>query len=510
MVGQVLSGRYELEELVGTGGMSGVYRAHDRLLARKVALKVLHAHYGDDEAHVERFRREARAVATLSHPNIVAVIDRGVHEGRQFIVFEYVDGENLKRLIEREGPLPIATALELAIQIARGLSFAHGQGLVHRDVKPQNVLLNGEGAAKVTDFGIARSLDVQHGMTQTGTVLGTSDYIAPEQAQGRHVDEHSDIYSLGVVLYELLTTKVPFPGENFVAVAMRHINEPPPSVRAEQPDVPLRVDAALQTAMAKDPADRFPTMAAFCHELEACLSELSFDGDGTQIIVPLQPARRHRPRLSPWPVLALLVALVAIGAVVAALVLTGHSPGGVGGTANSGTPIHLTAVTAYDPFGTGGEHNELAHLATDGDPDTFWKTEHYDDAPSLAGKPGVGLVLDPGRSVALHVVRIATGTPGFTAMIKGGDSPTSFTKDVSASQVVENGTEFTISGGAFRYYEVWITKLGPGFITPRSTRSAQPERVSQRDAANRLAAPVPTRAAAERKVVGLDRQSRPR
>ena len=463
MVGQVLSGRYELEELVGTGGMSGVYRAHDRLLARKVALKVLHAHYGDDEAHVERFRREARAVATLSHPNIVAVIDRGVHEGRQFIVFEYVDGENLKRLIEREGPLPVSTALELAIQIARGLSFAHGQGLVHRDVKPQNVLLNGEGAAKVTDFGIARSLDVQHGMTQTGTVLGTSDYIAPEQAQGRHVDEHSDIYSLGVVLYELLTTKVPFPGENFVAVAMRHINEPPPSVRDQRPDVPLRVDAALQTAMAKDPADRFPTMDAFCHELEACLSELSFDEDGTQIIAPPPVARRQRPRLSPWPVLSLLVALLAIGAVVAALVLTGHSPGG-GGTANGGGPIHLTAVTAYDPFGTGGEHNELAHLATDGDPNTFWKTEHYDDAPSLAGKPGVGLVLDPGRTVALHDVQIATSTPGFTAVIKGGDSPTSFTKDVSASQVVEDGTQFAVSGGAFRYYEVWITKLGPGFV----------------------------------------------
>ena len=337
MVGQVLSGRYELEELVGTGGMSSVYRAHDRLLARKVALKVLHEHYGADEAHVERFRREARAVATLSHPNIVAVIDRGEHEGRQFIVFEYVEGENLKRLIERDGPLPVATALELAIQIARGLSFAHGQGLVHRDVKPQNVLLNGDGAAKVTDFGIARSLDVQHGMTQTGTVLGTSDYIAPEQAQGRRVDEHSDIYSLGVVLYELLTSKVPFPGENFVAVAMRHINEPPPSVRDERPDVPLRLDAALQTAMAKDPGDRFPTMAAFCHELEACLRELSLDGDGTQIIAP-PTARAHGAHggVSPWPVLALLVALLAIGAIVAALVLTGHSPGGGGGTPSGG------------------------------------------------------------------------------------------------------------------------------------------------------------------------------
>ena len=235
MVGEVLSDRYELEELVGTGGMSSVFRAHDRLLDRKVALKVLHQQYTDDAEYVERFRHEARAVAALSHPNIVTVIDRGEHDGRQFIVFEYVEGENLKQLIQRRGPAPVATALELAMQISRGLSFAHQQGLVHRDVKPQNVLLNGDGQAKVTDFGIARSLDVQHGMTQTGTVLGTSDYIAPEQAQGQRVDEHTDVYSLGVVLYELLTSEVPFPGENFVAVAMRHINEPPPRDSRQAP-----------------------------------------------------------------------------------------------------------------------------------------------------------------------------------------------------------------------------------------------------------------------------------
>src|SRR5438874_9795729 len=249
--------------------MSIVFRSHVRLLDRKVALKVLHQQYAADEEYLERFRREARSVAALSHPNIVTVIDRGDHEGRQFIVFEYVEGENLKRLIERRGAAPVATALELAMQIARGLSFAHQQGLVHRDVKPQNVLLNGDGAAKVTDFGIARSLDMKHGMTQTGTVLGTSDYIAPEQAQGQQVDEHTDVYSLGVVLYELLTNEVPFPGENFVAVAMRHINEPVPSVLAKRGDVPPRVDAAIQRAMAKDPADRFPTMADFCRELEA-------------------------------------------------------------------------------------------------------------------------------------------------------------------------------------------------------------------------------------------------
>ena len=294
MVGDVLADRYELEELVGTGGMSSVYRAHDRLLDRKVALKVLHEQYTGDDEHVERFRREARAVATLSHPNIVTVIDRGEHDGRQFIVFEYVDGENLKRADPARARCRWRRRVELAIQIAHGLAFAHQQGLVHRDVKPQNVLLDGDGQAKVTDFGIARSLDVQHGMTQTGTVLGTSDYIAPEQAQGQRVDEHTDVYSLGVVLYELLTGEVPFPGENFVAVAMRHINEPPPAMRDRRPDVSPRLEAAVQRAMAKDPRDRFPTMADFRRGARGVPRRGA--GRRRQVIAARAPSRSRRKR----------------------------------------------------------------------------------------------------------------------------------------------------------------------------------------------------------------------
>ena len=238
MVGEVLVDRYEVLELVGRGGTSSVYRARDRLLDRTVALKVLHERFGGEAEYVERFRREARIAAGLAHPNIVTVIDLGVHGAREFIVFEFVAGENLKQLIQRRGPAPVDTALELGIQMARALEFAHANGLVHRDVKPQNVLLAGGRTAKVTDFGIARSLDVRHGLTQTGTVLGSSDYIAPEQAQGLAVGERSDVYSLGAVLFELLTGEVPFPGDNFVAIAMRHINDPPPSVRDSRPDAP--------------------------------------------------------------------------------------------------------------------------------------------------------------------------------------------------------------------------------------------------------------------------------
>jgi serine/threonine-protein kinase len=472
MVGDVLADRYELEELVGTGGMSSVFRAHDRLLDRKVALKILHQQYNDDGEYVERFRREARAVAALSHPNIVTVIDRGEHEGRQFIVFEYVDGENLKRLIERRGPAPVATVLELGMQIARGLSFAHQQGLVHRDVKPQNVLLNGDGQAKVTDFGIARSLDMKHGMTQTGTVLGTSDYIAPEQAQGQHVDEHTDVYSLGVVLYELLTGQVPFPGENFVAVAMRHINEPPPPIRDKRPDVPPRVEAAIRCAMAKDPADRFPTMTDFCRELEACLAELQ--GGATTVAPAAAPGRAsRRRRASPWPILAAVVVLIAIAVAVALAIHGTHigsgspsSNGGNRGGGGTGAVPKLRATTAYDPFGTGGEHDGAAHFATDGQASTYWETERYFDAPSL-GKAGVGLVLDAGKVVQLHQLGIATSTPGFQAEIKGGDSPTHFTTVVARTQTVGGSTTYRIGNGEYRYYLIWITRLGGGYNTAR-------------------------------------------
>src|SRR3954465_1103243 len=253
--------------------MSSVYRAHDRLLERSVALKILHEQFTRDEDYVERFRREARAVAQLAHPNIVTVIDRGEQDGRQFIVFEYVDGENLKEYVDREGPLPVRDAIELTLQVARGLSFAHEQGLVHRDVKPQNVLLDGDGRAKVTDFGIAHAVDVD-GMTVTGTIMGSSNYIAPEQARGQPVDEQTDVYSLGCVVYELLAGEVPFDGDNFVAVAMRHGTDPVPSVREVRADVPPRFDFAIQQAMAKDLGDRFDSMADFAAELEASHAEL--------------------------------------------------------------------------------------------------------------------------------------------------------------------------------------------------------------------------------------------
>jgi serine/threonine-protein kinase len=462
MVGELIAGRYELEELVGKGGMSSVYRAQDRLLERTVAIKLLHEHYSRDEDYVERFRREARAAAQLSHPNIVTVIDRGEDAGRQFIVFEYIDGQNLKQLVEKKGRLPVRTALELAIEIGHALAFAHDSGLVHRDVKPQNVLL-GNGEVKVTDFGIARSADVQQGLTQTGTVLGTSDYIAPEQASGQPVSALSDVYSLGVVVYELLAGEPPYSGENFVTVAMRHVNDPVPSVAAVRPDVPLRLDAALRRAMAKDPGERFGAMGDFVAELEAVLSQLGEpDSDRTTIMPPATPSRPARARRSGRrrrlaPLLVLLLGLALIGGALGFYLGLRDGSGGGGGTNG---PVHLVASNAYDPEGDGQENDGLVVNATDGNPSTDWHTEHYRSAEFGNLKSGVGLVLDAGTGVRPNSITIESSTPGYTADIKAGVSSNGPFDTVSNPMEVASRTTFQLSvDRARRYYLIWITKL---------------------------------------------------
>jgi eukaryotic-like serine/threonine-protein kinase len=474
--GDLIADRYELEELVGTGGMSSVFRARDRQLERRVAIKILHQHYAEDPEYLERFRREARAVARLSHPNIVTVIDRGDDDGRQFIVFEHVEGENLKELVLRAGRLPVRRALELALAVADGLAFAHEHGLVHRDVKPQNVLLSSEGDVKVTDFGIARSLHVEHGVTQTGTVLGTAEYLAPEQASGRTVSAATDVYSLGVVLWELLAGDAPFVGENFVAVALQHVNEPPPSVRERRPDVSPRLEAAVDRALAKDPARRFPSMAAFAKELRACLAEV--EGDpvpppeddlAMTLVTPpahVPPRSRSRARRRRRPFGWVLLALVAAGAAFAAVFLVGgvgHDRGGSGGGGGpSGATVQLHGVGDYVPSGSPDTHADTASAATDGDPGTPWITQIYGSTDFGGLLPqGLGLVLDAGRSEKLTQLTVTTPASGsgFTAHIGVADSQSGpFTTD-SSSQTVSGTATFSLDGKSGQYYVVWITQL---------------------------------------------------
>ncbi len=451
--------------------MSSVFRAYDAQLDRRVAIKILLQRFADEDEYVERFRREARAVAQLSHPNIVTVIDRGEDEGRQFIVFEFVEGENLKELIGRSGPPPLRRALELALAVADGLSFAHEHGLVHRDVKPQNVLISSDGKVKVTDFGIARSLEVEHGVTQTGTVVGTGEYLAPEQASGGPISPATDVYSLGVVVWELLTGDVPFDGENFVAVALRHVNEPAPSLRERRPDVPPRLAAAVERALRKDPAERFASMGAFAEELRACLA--ADENEGATSVIPVQkPASDNlslsgfsRRRAFPVGYLIIAAAIAAAG-LVAALLLSGathHGGNGGSGEGASAAPVQLRGVTTYDPQGDGGEHGDTAPAATDGSPSTYWETETY-GSPAFGGlKDGVGLVVAAGGSAKkLSSLTVTTPTPGFTAVIEAGNSASGgFTPD-SSSQTVSGTTTFTLNGATASYYVVWITQLPAG------------------------------------------------
>jgi hypothetical protein len=459
-VAQLIADRYELKEIVGTGGMSSVYCAFDTLLERHVALKILHEQFGADEEHVERFRREARAVAQLSHPNIVTVIDRGEEDGRQFIVFELIEGENLKELVARGGPLPVRRVLELGLEVGRALAFAHAQGLVHRDVKPQNVLLNGDGLAKVTDFGIVRSLDAV-GQTETGTVLGTSHYIAPEQARGERVDAHTDVYSFGVVLYELLAGDVPYPGDSFLTVAMKHVNEPVPNVLERRPDAPLRLASLIECCMAKVPGERPASMDEVVSELESVLADLDTKdgGEATMIIRPKaapKPTRapRQRGTRSPFPVWPVLVAVLLLAAVVGGILLAGRD--GDDPVAATGGTVELQGVASFDPQGDGEEHSERVQDATDGDPATYWTTERYDSF----SKPGVGLVLDAGEARELSQVAVTTDTPGFTAEIRAGESPEGpFDTVVGPSRTVADSTTWDLDGAKSRYYAIWITQL---------------------------------------------------
>jgi eukaryotic-like serine/threonine-protein kinase len=474
VVGELLAGRYELEELSGSGGMSRVYRARDRQLGRLVAIKVLHERYADDPAYVDRFRREARAVARLSHPNIVTIIDRGEADGSQYIVFEHVDGENLKQLVARVGPLPVRRVLDLAIDVARALAFAHANGVVHRDVKPQNVLLP-DGGAKVTDFGIARADDLELGSgdTEVGTVLGTADYISPEQARGERATELSDEYSLGVLVFELLTGHVPYPADSAVAAAARHATDPVPDVLTERPDVPVRLAMAVERALAKAPADRFPSMDALLAELVTARKELpALDAAQTMILSQAPPPRvavtEQLPvrRNSRWPLVALLVLLlVAVAGGAAYLVYShGQTPASSGGSPPpaAASTVQLTATTAYDPSpGNGAERNDLLHLATDGSTATSWQTEHYTTAAFGNLKQGVGIVVSTGNEpVKLGSLTVDTPTPGFKAEVEAGDSEHGPFDVVSSDRTVGSKTTFALHvSEARRFYMVWLTEL---------------------------------------------------
>ena len=263
----VLLDRYEVGRLLGAGGMAEVFEGRDRLLARRVAIKVLQAQFARDPSFLIRFKREAQAAASLSHPNIVGVYDTGSEDGTHFIVMEYVDGRTLKDVIRAEGPLYPERAAEICEDVCSALAAAHARGLIHRDIKPGNVMLTPDGKVKVMDFGIARATTSET-ITQTAAVVGTAQYISPEQAQGQTVDYRSDLYSVGCCLYEMLTGTVPFTGATPVAIAYRHVREDPTPPRMLNPDVPRPLEAICLKAMAKLPDNRYQTASELHDDLE--------------------------------------------------------------------------------------------------------------------------------------------------------------------------------------------------------------------------------------------------
>ncbi len=478
MIGTSLNDRFRLEEKIGSGGMSTVYRAFDPTLERWVAIKLMHRDISEDPDQLERFRREARAVARLSHPHVVTVIDFGEDDGTPYIVLEYVEGETLKERIKRMGRLPVAEAVAYAIEIGRALSCAHAERLVHRDVKPQNVLIDMDGRGKVTDFGIARSLEA-HGLTAPGRVLGTTDYVSPEQALGNEVTEQSDVYSLGIVLFEMLTGEVPFKADSQVAVAMKHVREPMPDVQRRRPEVSASLAAVLEHSTSKETANRYATATDMVHDLEEVLAiEVARSGESTgeatnvlralpSDTAEFAPARLRNPRR--WLVTVLAALLLAGGAVAYLATRTEKGAGTPAITRSAGltaVSLPIDAADDYDPQSEDTEESpEATQNAIDGNRTTNWDTESYETDFQSLGKDGVGLHVDADSPISARRLDLTTPTPEFTASVYAANEvPEDITgwEKVSSDTQVSETERIALDPGdqRFRYYLLWITDLG--------------------------------------------------
>lgn len=323
MIGKILGNRYQVVEKIGDGGTAFVFRGQDSLLSRNVTIKVLRPEYVSDQDFVRRFRREAQAAASLSHPNVVSIYDVGYEDETHFIVMEYVKGQSLKALIEERGPLPLRLAINYACQIAQALDHAHRHGIIHRDIKPHNILINSDGRVKVTDFGIAQAVTSSTLTYNNGAILGSVHYFSPEQARGGQTGEKADIYSLGIVLYEMLTGRVPYAADSPVSVAMKHLQEPFPDPRAFNTEIPTVITQVIRKAVEKDPARRFQSAQEMSDELSGWLAgrvprplgrepEKRIQEDGQKTVSPVSSRQASRARL----VLSVFLLLLAVGLVV--------------------------------------------------------------------------------------------------------------------------------------------------------------------------------------------------
>ncbi len=469
----VVAGRYELEQIIASGGMATVWRARDQVLARRVALKLLHQHLAEDEGFLERFRREALAAASLTHPSIVAIYDTGSEDPTgdpiHYIVMEHCGGGTLAELLRTDGPFPTERVVTVGSRICEALEYAHSKGIVHRDVKPGNVLIGDDGLLKVGDFGIAKAVNTKTDITTTGKIIGTVAYISPEYASDRELDARSDLYSLGVVLYELAVGAPPFQESTSVATAMKHLNERPPAPRSRRAGVSRGLEAVILKALEKDPDARYSSASEMNDALRTVRA-----GSGSPTTVVRAPVLAPPPggssfrSESRWllPVIGVIVAAIVVAAALAALF--SEDRGGVQrdpGTepAAGGTRLDPGTPSDFDPHFDGTEDSTGLAEAIDDDPLTTWKTDDYEN-PLSAYKPGVGILFDLGRSVDVERVEITTPDDDMGLALLAGESAPDTEDDLEeiGSVQTEAGTLTFEAGVAARYWLVWITDLPGG------------------------------------------------
>lgn len=458
--------RYILESQIAEGGMASLWRARDSVLARHVAVKILHPELSQDEDFVARFRGEALAAARLAHPHVIAIYDTGQDDTggdtRLFVVMEYCSGGSLKERLSATRALDPSEVVDLAIDICAGLGFAHRSGIVHRDIKPQNVLFNDQGMVKVGDFGIAEAAFTGD-IATTRSLLGSVSYIAPEQAEGREPDERSDIYSLGAVLYECLVGGAPFAGRDPVATAQAHIREEPPPLRSIKAGIPRALDAAVLKALSKAPEDRYMDADEFADALRAAM------GAGAGVPLPAPSPGRRRSRMSrrtlPVVIVAALIAAVAVIAGISSEDDPGDRQSGIedGPGGGAGVTYEVRAASDFDPHAGDGENPHQVELALDGDDDTAWNTSSY-RAPLHIIKPGVGLVFDLGEQAVVQEVDVVFGgEPGYAFELRASRSPADGEEDFELIESVEASDQvhaITLDDAVeARFWLVWLTRF---------------------------------------------------
>jgi eukaryotic-like serine/threonine-protein kinase len=517
--------RYEIQSKIARGGMADVYLAQDKLLDRPVALKVLFAELSVDPSFVERFRREAQNAAKLSHPNIVSVYDWGEDASTYYIVMEYIDGRSLSTILREDGPMAAGNAAKIGADVAAALSFAHRNGVIHRDVKPGNVLIDRNGLVKVTDFGIARARNTTENLTQTGAVMGTATYFSPEQAQGITVDERSDVYSLGVVMYECVAGKPPFQGDNAVTIAYKHVRETPAPLREVNSKIPIEFATIVSKAMAKSPAARY----ANADEMQADLQRFnqgqpittrppldatqaipyrnaaSAYADSTRTIPAINPQRdvshpkppKDKSVTGPLMLLVALVAAIAVG-----LLLLFHTSGG----SDSNKPVTIPNVVGQDKdaataalkllklqvtynnqpssqpsnqvlaqnptAGTNGHQNDTVQLTISSGPAAIslddFTGQSADAAKSALQQLGLTVQETQQSSDSVAENTVISQSPSANTQVQAGSTVT-LTVSSGPSQVqVPNVVGFTITAAAQQLSAAGLRTVEPSGVDPDS------------------------------------------